>query len=87
MATVPSLQGDTGSGKSSTLNALLGEVCILPTNGMRACTAAIIELMAHDAQPLPPPGVDAQPVSLGVGDAGGSRPAAPYIGVVEFLSR
>ena len=26
------------------LNALLGETSVLPTNGMRACTASIIEL-------------------------------------------
>ncbi|KIZ06101.1 hypothetical protein MNEG_1856 [Monoraphidium neglectum] len=36
--------GDTGSGKSSLLNALLGEDNILPTNGMRACTASVIEV-------------------------------------------
>ena len=27
-----------GAGKSSLLNALLDETCLLPTNGMRACT-------------------------------------------------
>ncbi len=36
--------GDTGAGKSTTLNAILGEESILPTNGMRACTAVIIEM-------------------------------------------
>ncbi len=36
--------GDTGAGKSSMLNALLGEQAILPTSGMRACTASIIEM-------------------------------------------
>lgn len=36
--------GDTGAGKSTLLNALLGETNVLPTNGMRACTAAIIEM-------------------------------------------
>lgn len=40
-------QGDTGAGKSSLLNALLGEEKVVPTNGMRACTAAIIELEAQ----------------------------------------
>ena len=29
------------------LNALLGETRVLPTNGMRACTAALIE-MRHE---------------------------------------
>jgi hypothetical protein len=38
------VMGDTGAGKSSTLNAVLGEEDILPTNGMRACTASIIEM-------------------------------------------
>lgn len=36
--------GDTGAGKSSTLNALIGERSILPTNGMRACMASLIEI-------------------------------------------
>ncbi|KAK9844653.1 hypothetical protein WJX74_005184 [Apatococcus lobatus] len=36
--------GTTGAGKSSMLNALLGEENILPTNGMRACTACCIEI-------------------------------------------
>ncbi len=36
--------GNTGAGKSTLLNALLGETGVLPTNGMRACTAALIEL-------------------------------------------
>ena len=31
-------------GKSSLLNALLGEEDVLPTNGMRACTASVIEV-------------------------------------------
>lgn len=44
------MQGDTGAGKSSMLNALLGEQQIVPTNGMRACTAAIIELRANTAE-------------------------------------
>lgn len=33
-----------GAGKSSTINALLGEEDIVPTNGMRACTACVVEL-------------------------------------------
>ena len=36
--------GNTGAGKSTLLNSLLGETGVLPTNGMRACTAAVIEL-------------------------------------------
>jgi energy-coupling factor transporter ATP-binding protein EcfA2 len=40
--------GNTGAGKSTLLNALLGETGVLPTNGMRACTAALIEL-SHNA--------------------------------------
>lgn len=40
--------GDTGSGKSSCLNSLLDEEDILPTNGMRACTASIIEMRYDD---------------------------------------
>ena len=36
--------GNTGAGKSTMLNSLLGERSVLPTNGMRACTAALVEL-------------------------------------------
>eukprot|EP00198_Chlamydomonas_reinhardtii_P008705 XP_001698042.1 predicted protein [Chlamydomonas reinhardtii] len=36
--------GDTGAGKSSLLNALLGEEDILPTNAMRASTGCPIEV-------------------------------------------
>mmetsp|Transcript_23449 Transcript_23449/g.59853 ORF Transcript_23449/g.59853 Transcript_23449/m.59853 type:complete len:1022 (+) Transcript_23449:36-3101(+) len=39
--------GNTGAGKSTLLNALLSESSVLPTNGMRACTACLIE-MAFD---------------------------------------
>jgi hypothetical protein len=36
--------GNTGSGKSSVINALLDEEMLVPTNCMRACTAVITEL-------------------------------------------
>jgi len=36
--------GDTGAGKSSLLNSLLYEHDVLPTSGVRACTAAPIEI-------------------------------------------
>jgi septin family protein len=36
--------GNTGQGKSTMLNSLIGERNVLPTNGMRACTAALVEL-------------------------------------------
>ncbi|KAG8206959.1 hypothetical protein GTR04_5656 [Trichophyton interdigitale] len=36
--------GATGAGKSSLINALLGEECLVPTSGMRACTASITEI-------------------------------------------
>eukprot|EP00698_Gefionella_okellyi_P025647 TRINITY_DN9456_c0_g2_i1.p1 TRINITY_DN9456_c0_g2~~TRINITY_DN9456_c0_g2_i1.p1 ORF type:complete len:1253 (-),score=282.11 TRINITY_DN9456_c0_g2_i1:1602-5360(-) len=41
--TIVGVIGDTGAGKSSLLNALLGEESVLPTNGMRACTASVVE--------------------------------------------
>eukprot|EP00040_Diaphanoeca_grandis_P035195 m.220660 g.220660 ORF g.220660 m.220660 type:complete len:926 (+) comp33324_c1_seq1:67-2844(+) len=34
--------GNTGAGKSTLLNSLLGESSVLPTNGMRACTAVLL---------------------------------------------
>ncbi|XP_055521346.1 uncharacterized protein LOC129715492 [Leucoraja erinacea] len=40
--------GDTGSGKSSLLNALLDEEGVLPTSAMRACTAVVVEI-SHNA--------------------------------------
>ncbi|KAK3940378.1 Dynamin family-domain-containing protein [Diplogelasinospora grovesii] len=36
--------GSTGAGKSSVLNAVLDEECLVPTNCMRACTAVITEI-------------------------------------------
>ncbi|OLN81839.1 Nuclear GTPase SLIP-GC 4 [Colletotrichum chlorophyti] len=36
--------GDTGSGKSSAINAVLDEERVVPTNCMRACTAVITEI-------------------------------------------
>ena len=36
--------GNTGAGKSTLLNALLDETAVLPTNGMRACTASLVEM-------------------------------------------
>ena len=56
------LVGNTGQGKSRLLNTLLGVDAMLPTNGMRACTAAVIEIdwrgerpTAGVAQRVPPP--------------------------------
>ena len=40
--------GDTGSGKSSLLNALLEHGNILPTSGMRACTAVVVRVSNND---------------------------------------
>ncbi|KAI6359284.1 hypothetical protein MCOR25_007120 [Pyricularia grisea] len=42
--TVVGVVGVTGAGKSSTLNAVLNESQLLPTNCMRACTASVTEL-------------------------------------------
>ncbi|KAL1862591.1 hypothetical protein VTK73DRAFT_6744 [Phialemonium thermophilum] len=42
--------GNTGSGKSSVINALLDEERLLPTNCMRACTAAPTEISYNDSQ-------------------------------------
>ncbi|KAL3795128.1 hypothetical protein HJC23_007356 [Cyclotella cryptica] len=39
--------GNTGTGKSSFLNALLEEASVLPTSGSRGCTAAVVELVFH----------------------------------------
>jgi len=46
--------GNTGAGKSTLLNALLDETRVLPTNGMRACTAALIELRHEESEKAAP---------------------------------
>ena len=45
--TVIAVVGDTGSGKSSLTNALLDHAGILPTSGLRACTATVVEVSAN----------------------------------------
>lgn len=45
--------GATGSGKSSIINALLGEKQVIPTNCMRACTAVVTEISYNDQPGLP----------------------------------
>ena len=47
--TVIAVVGDTGSGKSSLLNALLEHGHILPTSGMRACTAVVVRVSANES--------------------------------------
>lgn len=42
--TVIAVVGGTGSGKSSVVNALLDHANVLPTSGLRACTAAVVEV-------------------------------------------
>ncbi len=42
--TVVAVVGETGSGKSSLMNALLEHSSILPTSGMRACTSVVVEI-------------------------------------------
>ena len=37
-------EGLQGAGKSTLLNALLDESKLIPTSGMRACTASLIEI-------------------------------------------
>lgn len=41
--------GATGSGKSSVINALLDESSLVPTSGMRACTAVITEISYNNS--------------------------------------
>jgi hypothetical protein len=47
--------GNTGAGKSTLLNALLDETRVLPTNGMRACTASLIEMRHEATEPATQP--------------------------------
>ena len=45
--------GATGSGKSSVINALIGEKQLIPTNCMRACTAVVTEISFNKRPGLP----------------------------------
>ena len=65
--------GDTGAGKSSTLNGLLGEESVLPTNGMRACTAVIIEIRFN--------------IQFNPNLEEDKKTNAKYIGHIEFLEK
>ncbi|XP_078607341.1 uncharacterized protein LOC144879607 [Branchiostoma floridae x Branchiostoma japonicum] len=46
--TIIAVVGDTGAGKSSLMNALLDQSSVLPTSGMRACTAVVVEVSNND---------------------------------------
>lgn len=48
--TVIAVAGGTGAGKSSLINAVLDEEKLLPTNGMRACTAVITEVSWNEIE-------------------------------------
>ena len=45
--TVIAVVGDTGSGKSSLMNAILDHRSVLPTSGIRACTAVVVEVVQN----------------------------------------
>jgi len=47
-ATVIAVVGDTGAGKSSLMNAVLDHRSVLPTSGMRACTAVVVEVVQNN---------------------------------------
>ncbi|KIY51603.1 hypothetical protein FISHEDRAFT_11570, partial [Fistulina hepatica ATCC 64428] len=54
--------GETGAGKSSLLNAILDDN-IVPTSGMRACTAVVTEISYHDK-----PTIEADVTFLSLGE-------------------
>ena len=45
--TIIAVVGDTGAGKSSLMNAILDHRSVLPTSGMRACTAVVVEVVEN----------------------------------------
>jgi hypothetical protein len=52
--TIIGVVGDTGAGKSSVINALLEEEQLVPTSGMRACTAVVTEISYNRYTPQTP---------------------------------
>ncbi|KAJ7507726.1 hypothetical protein B0H11DRAFT_1968347 [Mycena galericulata] len=50
-STLIAICGATGAGKSSTLNAILDDN-IVPTSGMRACTAVVTEIAYHNKKTI-----------------------------------
>jgi hypothetical protein len=48
--TVVGVVGSTGAGKSSVINAVVDEECLVPTNCMRACTAVITEIAYNNSE-------------------------------------
>lgn len=46
--TVVGVVGSTGAGKSSVINAVLDEECLVPTSCIRACTSVITEIAYND---------------------------------------
>jgi len=48
--TTIAVAGETGAGKSSIINALLGETSLIPTSSMRACTAAVTQISWNDKE-------------------------------------
>jgi len=51
-STVIAVVGDTGSGKSSLLNALFDNAGLLPTSGVRACTAVVVRVSENTSSDL-----------------------------------
>ena len=45
--TVIAVVGGTGEGKSSLMNAVLDHQSVLPTSGIRACTAVVVEVVQN----------------------------------------
>jgi energy-coupling factor transporter ATP-binding protein EcfA2 len=88
--TIVGVIGNTGVGKSSLLNALLGEASILPTSGSRGCTAAVVQLMYNSML------VSACDAADGGTTAASELHLPPrcrcpdvpvYLGMVEFISK
>ena len=92
--TVVGVLGNTGVGKSSLLNALLGEASILPTSGSRGCTAAVVELRYNAALLETPEQLDNAAAAAAAAATSSSSSSSSssfkktvpvYDGVVEFI--
>jgi hypothetical protein len=79
--TVIGVLGNTGVGKSSLLNSILGEASILPTSGSRGCTACVCVMVFNDALTTSSGSLDFSPPETPV-----YRAEVEFMGMEEWVA-